>query len=88
MLNETTLTIDNIPKVLQDVLLVNMSNNELVIKNDTVKKAMTSFVFMERVQTPCYYTRRQSFYHQVLSTLYRNDKYNILANVKIVLSTL
>ena len=51
--------------------------NELVIRNDPVKKATPFFIFMEGVQLPRYQVLAlgdRTFHRKVLSKLYRNSK--------------
>ena len=65
--------------------------NELVIKNDPVEKATSFFVFMEGIQLPqnqVLVQEDRTFHCKVLSRLYRNSKFNILANFNVVFSTL
>ena len=77
ILNKRTLTTENRSTVLHNLFLLNMPIfNELVIKNDFVEKAKSSMVAEEK-----------TFYCKVLSKLYRNSKFNILANFNLVLST-
>ena len=74
ILNKITLTTQNTSTVLHNLFLLDMSIfNELVNKDDPVKKAASFFFFMERVQ--------------VLSRLYRNSNFDILANFNLVLLT-
>ena len=57
--------------------------NELVIKNDPVKKATPFFVFMEGVQLTHYQVlvlEDRTFHRKVLSRPYRSSKFNYLAN--------
>ena len=64
--------------------------NELVTKNDLVKKATSFFVFMEEVQRPhnqVLVLVGRTFHCKVDSRLYRNSIFNILANFNLVLST-
>ena len=64
--------------------------NKLVIKNNLVKKATSFFVFMEEIQLlhdQVFILQDRSFHLKVLSKLYRNSKFNILANFNLVLST-
>ena len=63
--------------------------NELVIKNDPVKKATSFFIFMEGVQLPhgqVLVLEDRGFYRKVFRKLYRNGKFNILVNFNVVLS--
>ena len=74
ILNKITLTTQNTSTVLHNLFLLDMSIfNELVNKDDPVKKATSFFFFMEGVQ--------------VLSRLYRNSNFDILANFNLVLLT-
>ena len=77
--------------MLHDLLLSDMSIlNELVIKNDPVKKEASFVVFMEGAQLPhdqVLVLEDSTFHCKVLSRLYRNSKFNILANFNPVLST-
>ena len=51
MLNKINLTTENRSIVLHNLFLLDMSLfNELVIKNDIVKKATSFFAFLEEVQ--------------------------------------
>ena len=64
--------------------------NEWVIKNDLVKRATSFFVFIEGVQLPHdqgLVLEDRTFHCKVLSRLYCNNKFNILANFNLVLST-
>ena len=76
--------------MLHDHLLSDMSIlNELVIKNDHVKKE-TFFVFMEWAQLPhdqVLGLEDSTFHCKVLNRLYCNSKFNILADFNLVLST-
>ena len=77
ILNKRTITTENRSTVLHNLFLLNMLIfNELVIKNDFVEKAKSSMVPEEK-----------TFYWKVLSKLYRNSKFNILANFNLVLPT-
>ena len=61
--------------------------NLLVIKSDPVKKATSFFAFMEGVQLPhdqVLVLEDRNFYCKILSRLYRNRKFNILANFNLV----
>ena len=63
--------------------------NGLIIKNDPVKKATSLFVFMEGIQLShdqVLVLERKIFHCKVLNRLYRNSKFNILANFNLVLS--
>ena len=65
-------------------------SNELVIKNDPIKKATSFFVFMEGVQLPhdqVLILENRTFHCKVLSRLYRNSKFNVLANFNLALQT-
>ena len=77
--------------MLHNLFLLDISIfNELVIKNDPVKKATSFFVFMEGIQLPrdqVLVLEDRIFYCKVLNRLYRNSKLNILANFNLVLST-
>ena len=64
--------------------------SESLIKNDPVKKAISFFVFMEEVQLPydqVLVLEDRTSHYKVLSRLYRNSKFNILANFNLVLPT-
>ena len=55
--------------------------NELLIKNDPVKKVTSFFVFMEGVPLPndqVLVLEDRTFHRKVLSRLYRNSKFNKL----------
>ena len=85
ILNKITLTTENTSTVLHNLFLLDMSIfNDLVIKSYPVKKATSSFVFMEGVQLP---------HDKVLvledGTFHcsRNSKFNILANFNLALLT-
>ena len=85
VLNKITLTTENRFTVLHNLFLLDMSIfNDLVIKNYPVKKATSSFVFMEGVQLP---------HDKVLVLEYRtfhcncNSKFTILVNFNLVLLT-
>ena len=74
--------------MLHNLILLDMSIfNELAIENDPVKKATSSFVFMEGVQLPheqVLVLEDRTFHRKALSKLYRNSKFNILANFNVV----
>ena len=76
---------------LHNLFLLHMSIfNELVIIKDPVKKATSFFVFMEGLQLPhdqVLVLEDRTFHCKVLSRLYRNSKFNILADFKLVLTT-
>ena len=69
--------------MLDDLFLLDMSIfNELVNKKNHVKKATPFFVFMEKVQLPhdqVLVLKDRNVHCKVLSRLYRNSKFNILA---------
>ena len=68
--------------MLHNLFLLDMSIfNELVIKNDPVKKATSFFDFMKGVQLPhdqVLVLEDRTFHCKVLSRLYPNSKFNIL----------
>ena len=64
--------------------------NELEIKSGPVKRATSFFVFMEEVQfhqDQVLVLEDRNFYYKVLSGLYHNSRFNILANFNPVLTT-
>ena len=73
-----------------NLFLLDMSIfNESVIKNYHVKKATLLFVFTEGVQLPrdpVLILEDRTFHYKFLRRLYRNSKFNILANFNLVLS--
>ena len=76
--------------MLHNLFLLDISSfNELVSKNDPVKKATPFFVFMEEVQQS--HSRLvledRTSHRKVLSKLYCNSKFNILVNFNFALST-
>ena len=75
ILNKITLTSENGSTVLHNLFLLDMSIfNELVIKNDPVKKAASFFVFVEGAQLPhdqVLILEERNFHCKVLSRLYR-----------------
>ena len=77
--------------MLHNLFLLDMSIfNELVIKNDPVKKATSFFVFMKGVQLPhdqVLVLEGRTFHCKVVSRIYRNSTFNILVNSNLVLST-
>ena len=88
-IKQTTRTRTNRSTVLHNLFLLDMSRlNELVIKNDS---ATPLFVFMEGVQL----SRDQvlllddtTSHPKVLNKFYHNNKFNIVVNIKFVLSIL
>ena len=65
--------------------------NDLVIKNDLVKKATSFFSFIEGVELPhdqVLVLEEKTFQYKVLSRFYPNSKFNILVNFNLVLLTL
>ena len=86
--NKITLTKENTSTVLHNLFLLDMTIfNELVIKNDLVKKATSFFAFMEGLQLPhdqVLVVEDRNFHCKILSRLYRNSKFNILANFNLV----
>ena len=70
--------------MLHNFLLLDMSIfDELVIKNDPVKKETPFFVFMEVVyllHNQVLVVEDSIFHRRVLSKLYRNSKFNVLVN--------
>ena len=77
-----TLTTENMSTVLHNLFLLDISIfNDLVIKNDPVNQEKSFFVFMEGVQED------RTFHCKVLSRLYHNSNFNILANFNLVFST-
>ena len=85
ILNKITLTTENTSTVLHNLFLLDMSIfNDLVIKNYSVKKATSSFVFMEGVHLPhdkVLVLEDRTFHCN------RNSKFNILSNFNLVLLT-
>ena len=83
--------IENGSTVPNNLFLLGMSIFiELVIKKYHVKKATLFFVFTEGVQLPhdqVLILEDRTFHCKFLRRLYRNSKFNILANFNIVLST-
>ena len=64
--------------------------NEFEVKNYRTKKSMSFFVFMEGVQLPhdqFLVPENRNVHCKVLSSPYRNSKFNILANFNLVLTT-
>ena len=88
ILNNKTLTTENRSTVLHNFFLLDMSIfNELINKSDPVKKASSFFVFMEGIQLSHYQVLALEdiiFHCKFLSRLYRNNKFNILANIKVM----
>ena len=64
--------------------------NELVIKNDPVKKAASFFAFMEGVQLShdqVLVLEYRTFHCKVFNRVYPKSTFNILANFNLALST-
>ena len=84
ILSKTTLTTEKTSTVLHNPFLLDMSIfNELVINNDPGKEASPFFVFMNEVQPPhdqVLVLEQRTFHRKILSKLYRNSKFNNLAN--------
>ena len=91
VLIKTILTTENRSTVLHNVFLLVMSIfNEIVIKNDPVKKTTPFLCFYGRAQLPhdqVLGLENRTFHHKILSKLYCNSKFNISVNFKFVLST-
>ena len=91
ILNKITLTTENRSTVQHNLFLLDMSIlNDSVIKNDPIKKAKSFFVFIKRGQLhhdQVLVLEERTFHSKVLSRLYRNSKFNILANFNLVSST-
>ena len=84
------LTTENSSSVLYNLFLLDMSIcNNLVIKNNTVKKVKSFFVFKEGVSLhhkQVLVLEDRNFRCKVFSRLYRNSKFNILENLNLVFS--
>ena len=91
ILNKTNLTTKNRSSVLHNLFLPDISIfNDLVIKNDPVKKAKSFFVFKEGVQLRCdqvLVLEDRTFHCKVLRKLYHNSECDILENFNLVSST-
>ena len=92
ILNKITLTTENGSTMLHNLFLLDMYMfNELVIKNDLVKKVTSFFVFMQGGQLShdqvLVLEEDRHFHCKVLNRLYRNSKFNILTNFNLVLPT-
>ena len=85
------LTTENRSSVLYNLFLLDISIcNNLVIKNNPVKKAKSFFVFHEGVSLhhdPGLVLKDRNFRCKVLCRVYRNNKLNILENLNLVFST-
>ena len=85
------LTTENRSSVLYNLFLLDISIcNNLVIKNNPVKKVKSFFVFKEGVllhHDQVLVLEDRNFRCKVLSRLYRNSKFNILENLNLVFST-
>ena len=85
------LAAENRSTVLHNLFSVDMSMfSEFVIKNDPVKKATSFFVFMKGVQLlhdQLLVLEDKTFHCKVFIKLYPNNRFNILANFDLVLST-
>ena len=91
IINKITLTTEKKSTGLHNLILLDMSIfSELVIENDSVKKALSFFALMEVVQ-PAHdqvlVLEDRSFHSKVLRRHYRNSKFNIIANFNLYLST-
>ena len=88
---KTTLTTENRSTVLYNLFLLDMSIfNELVNKNDPVKKRHHLLAFMGGVQLPHDQILRledRTFDCKIFSKLYCSSKFNILVNFNFVSST-
>ena len=76
ILNKATLTTENRSTVLDMFMF-----NELVIKNDPVKKATPFFTFIEEFQLPhdqVLVLKNGIFHHNVSGKLYRKSKFNFV----------
>ena len=79
IMNKITVTTENRSTVLHHLLLLDMS-----------RKTKSFFVLMEGVQLhhdQVLVLEDRTFHCRVLSRLYRNSNFNILANFNLVLST-
>ena len=85
------LTTENRSSVLYNLFLLDISIcNNLVIKNNPAKKVKSFFIFKEGVSLhhdQVLVLEDRNFRCKVLSTLYRNSKFNILENLNLVFST-
>ena len=82
ILNKATLTTENRSTVLYNLFLLDMFMfNELVIKNDPVKKATPFFTFIEEFQLPhdqVLVLKNGIFHRNVSGKLYRKSKFNFV----------
>ena len=85
------LATENRSTVLHNLFLVDMSIfSEFIIKNDPVKKATSFLVFMKGVQLlhdQVLVLEDKTFHCKVFIRLYPNNRFNILANFDLVVST-